>query len=84
MKMVIVESPGKISKIQKILGNDYVVKASVGHITELAKGGYANTGVNLNNFKAKYVISEDKRSVYSDLLETAKKADVIYLCTDLS
>lgn len=83
MKLLIVESPGKIQKIQKIVGDDYIVKASVGHITELAKTGDANTGVDIkNNFKPKYIVSKDKMNVLSDLINTATTCEMIYLCTD--
>ena len=40
MKLFIVESPGKIKKIQSFLGSDYKVTASVGHIRQLKKSDY--------------------------------------------
>lgn len=82
-KLIIVESPSKIAKVSEALGDNYVVKACFGHITELAKNGHANTGVDIEkNFKAKYVISPDKYKVVGDLMDSAKGCDTIYLCTD--
>jgi len=49
MPLVLIESPNKISKLKKILGSNYVIMASVGHIMDLSK---KNLGVELDNFKA--------------------------------
>ena len=58
--LVIVESPAKAKKIQKILGSNYVVLSSIGHIRNL-KG--KNQGVEVNdNFKPVFEISKDKRA----------------------
>lgn len=82
MKLVIVEAPGKVGKIQKYLGSDYKVMASVGHITELAKGGEYNAGIDLDTFVPKYVISDDKKQVYDNIIQEAKKADEVFLAMD--
>jgi len=80
-KLVIIESPNKIEKISSILGEDYTVMASVGHITELAKGGKYGIGVDLDNFKPKYVLMSDKIQVLNNLINAAKNHDeVILLC----
>lgn len=82
MKLVIVESPGKIKKIQGYLGNTYKVIASVGHIVDLAKGGQYNMGVDLKTFIPKYVITDDKKDVYKRILDEANQASEIYLAMD--
>lgn len=82
MKLVIVESPGKIKKIQGYLGTGYKVIASVGHIVDLAKGGQYNMGVDLQTFIPKYVITDDKKDVYRRILDEANQAKEIYLAMD--
>ena len=67
--LVIVESPAKAEKIQKYLGKDFVVLASKGHITDLAKGGKFGLGVDVeNDFKPRYVLMEDKIETLDKLL----------------
>jgi DNA topoisomerase-1 len=81
--LVIVESPSKASKIQGYLGKDYVVMASKGHITDLAKGGKYGLGVDVdNNFKPRYVLMDDKLDVLDNLLAAAKKVDQIFVASD--
>lgn len=82
-KLVIIESPGKIEKISSLLGDDYTVIASVGHITELAKGGIHGIGVDIENqFKPKYVLMEDKVKVLNKIIAEAKTHDSIILLCD--
>ena len=57
--LVIVESPGKIKKIQKILGNEYIVKASFGHCRDL-DSKQLSIDVN-NNFNPNYIIISSKK-----------------------
>ncbi len=81
--LVIVESPAKGAHIQEYLGKDFIVMASKGHITELAKGGKHGLGVNINNnFKPHYVLSDDKIDVLDSLIDAAKKVDQIYVASD--
>jgi DNA topoisomerase I len=81
--LVIVESPAKARHIQEYLGNNYVVMASKGHITELAKGGKHGLGVDIdNNFKPHYVLMDDKLDVMDALLAAAKKVDNILVASD--
>lgn len=81
--LIIVESPAKADSIQKYLGKDYVVMASKGHITELAKGGRHGFGVDIeNNFKPRYVLMEDKIDVLDRLIAASKKVDQIYVASD--
>ena len=78
--LVIVESPGKIKKLQEALGNDFVVKASVGHIRDLDENGLS---IDIeDNFKPNYVIPADKKKVVADLKKEAKKASMVWLASD--
>ena len=79
MKLIIVESPGKIKKISSILSGDYLIKASVGHIRDLDKKGLS---YDESTFEATYEISDDKRDVVSGLKSAAKNCSVIYLASD--
>lgn len=77
--LVIVESPGKIKKIGAILGKDYHVAASVGHIQDLDKNGLS---IDVHdNFKPTYVINSDKKKVVSNLKEVVK-GKTVYLASD--
>ena len=81
--LVIVESPAKAHKIQEILGKNYTVMASKGHITDLAKGGKHGLGIEIdNNFKPRYVLMEDRLEVMDELLAAAKKVDQILVASD--
>ena len=81
-KLVIVESPNKIKKIQALLGDDYKVMASVGHI----RGLPLNTlGVHReNNYQLDYEIDEDKKKVIASLVYETKKVgrNNVLLATD--
>ncbi len=79
-KLLIVESPAKAKTINKYLGDDFIVKSSVGHIRDLDKG---KKGIDIeNDFALKYVVSEGKQKVVKDLKETAKKVKEVWLATD--
>lgn len=78
--LVVVESPAKAKTIEKILGKDYIVDSSVGHIRDLPK---KELGVDVdNNFTPKYVMIRGKGSVVKAIQEKAKKVDCIYLAAD--
>ena len=78
--LVIVESPGKIDKIKKALGSDYMVKASIGHIRDLDESGLS---IDVENgFKPEYVVPADKRKVVADLKKAAKEAKAVWLASD--
>src|SRR5688500_5491879 len=80
--LVIVESPAKAKTINKYLGDDYVVKASMGHVRDLpTKGG--GMGVDLKTFEPQYEILESRGKVINELRKLAKQSDQIYLATDL-
>jgi DNA topoisomerase-1 len=81
--LVIVESPAKAEKIQEYLGKDYVVLASKGHITDLAKGGRFGLGVDVDkDFRPHYVLQEDKVDTLDMLLKATKKCDRILVASD--
>ena len=77
--LVIVESPAKAKTINKFIGKDYTVKASVGHIRDLPK---SELGVDETTFLPTYEILEGKEKVVSDLVSAAKKADIVYIASD--
>jgi DNA topoisomerase I len=83
MKLVIVESPGKIKAISSYLGSDYIVMASIGHIRLLERTGKYKLGVDVdNNFEPTYVNDPDKKDVIKKLKEAAKAAEIVYLASD--
>jgi DNA topoisomerase-1 len=91
---VIVESPAKARTIGGMLGPDFVVESSIGHIRDLPRGadevpaaykgeGWARLGVDVDNgFKPLYVVSSEKKSVVANLKRLLKEADELYLATD--
>jgi DNA topoisomerase I len=79
-KLVIVESPSKAKTIEKFLGPDYQVMASVGHVIDLPSKGL---GVDTRrNFAPKYVVIPGKERVLLDLRRASKRADEVFLCPD--
>ena len=78
--LVIVESPAKAKTINKYLGSDYSVKASLGHVRDLPKKGL---GVDLKNeFEPTYEIIPGKEKVIKELKAAAKLVESIYIATD--
>ncbi|MBN2398686.1 MAG: type I DNA topoisomerase [Deltaproteobacteria bacterium] len=78
--LIIVESPTKVKTIQKYLGPEFEVKASVGHIKDLPK---KTLGIDIdNNFEPIYEVISEKKKVISELKKAAKKADTILLAPD--
>lgn len=78
--LVIVESPAKAKTIERYLGKDYIVKASMGHVRDLPK---SQIGVNVeNNFEPKYITIRGKGDVLKELRKEAKKAKKVYLAAD--
>src|SRR4051812_42757162 len=78
--LVIVESPAKAKTINKYLGSDFVVKASMGHVRDLPSKGM---GVDLKTFEPEYEVLESRGKVISELKKLAKESDSVYLATDL-
>src|SRR5271155_6106778 len=78
--LVIVESPTKAKTINKYLGSDYVVKASLGHVKDLPK---KNLNVDVDhNFEPHYEVIEGKKKLIAELKAAAKGMDSIYLAAD--
>jgi len=83
--LVIVESPAKAKTINKYLGKDFIVMASIGHIKDLPSKGL---GVDVqNNFQPEYEVIPDtkkrnNKKIVADLKKTAKTATAIYLAAD--
>ncbi len=80
MKLVVIEGVGKKPAIQKYLGGDYKVFATMGHVRDLPVRTLA---VDIaDNFKPTYQIMSDKKKVVEDLKKEAQKADEVLLATD--
>src|SRR5215469_17456800 len=78
--LVIVESPAKAKTINKYLGKQYVVKASLGHIKDLPK---KDLSVDVENgFEPRYEVIEGKKKLITELKQTAKKVEDVYLAAD--
>jgi DNA topoisomerase-1 len=78
--LVVVESPAKAKTINKYIGKDFIVKASMGHIRDLP---VSKLGVDVDDeFKPTYVTAKGKEKVIRDLKAAAEKVDTIYIATD--
>ena len=79
-KLVIVESPAKARTIEKFLGRDFEVRASMGHIIDLPKKGL---GVNTRkDFTPQYEVIEKKDKLLDELRAASSRADEVYLAPD--
>lgn len=78
--LVIVESPTKARSISKMLGRNYKVMATVGHLRDLPKSKF---GVDIeNNFEPEYIKVRGRAKTINELKKEAKKAENVYLATD--
>ena len=78
--LVIVESPAKAKTIEKYLGKNYKVVASVGHVRDLPK---SKMGIDVeNNYEPHYISIRGKGDVIKSLRQAAKKAEKVYLASD--
>lgn len=92
--LVIVESPTKAKTITKLLGKDFVVRASMGHVRDLPENAsevpaklkkepWARLGVNINDdFEPIYVVPKGKKDQVKELQDLLKNSDLLYLATD--
>ena len=92
--LVIVESPTKQRQISGFLGDDYVVRSSMGHIRDLPQSAsqvpakekdkaWARLGVDVDDgFEPLYVVSPEKKQLVRDLTQQLKGVDALYLATD--
>ena len=79
--LMIVESPTKVKSIEKFLGPDFKVIASVGHVRDLVSS--ARKGINVDDgFAPVWKVSTNKKTVIDDIKKHTKDADVIYFATD--
>ncbi|MCX6004626.1 MAG: type I DNA topoisomerase, partial [Chloroflexi bacterium] len=80
VKLVIVESPAKAKTLKRILGKNYVIKASMGHVRDLPED---ELGIQIENeFKPVYKTISARRSLIREIKEQANSASAIYLATD--
>ena len=78
--LLIVESPTKVNTLKKIVGKDFIIKASVGHLKDLPK---KKLGVDVDNdFAPDYITIRGKGKILQELKTAAKKCDTIYLAPD--
>ena len=78
--LVVVESPAKARTISRILGSNYDVRASVGHVRDLPK---SDLGVDVEDgFRPKYVIPREKSRAVKEIRQAAEGASTVYLATD--
>jgi DNA topoisomerase I len=92
--LVIVESVAKATRIQDMLGPDYIVKPSIGHVRDLPQSAadipasvkgekWARLGINVDDhFKPVYVVANDRKKVVAELKAALKQVDELYLATD--
>lgn len=78
-KLLILESPGKVKKVQEILGSGWKVAASVGHVRDLP---VKEIGVAAPEFRPKYIPTDRGKEVLARLAALVKSADAVYLATD--
>lgn len=79
--LVVVESPAKAKTINKYLGANYIVKASVGHVRDLPK---SKIGVDLEDgtFEPVYEVIEGKKKVLGEIRKAAREVETVYLASD--
>ena len=85
--LVIVESPAKARTVGRFLGNSFDVKASMGHVRDLAKksaDGDVVNGIQFSgdSFLPRYEVTRGKGKIVSELKKASSKADTVYLATD--
>ncbi len=79
--LVVVESPAKAKTINRYLGSDYIVKASMGHVRDLPK---KDIGVDIENgFAPTYIPAPNRAKILTELRQAARNAPSVFLATDL-
>jgi DNA topoisomerase-1 len=84
-KLLIVESPDKVKKLSQILGSDWLVKASMGHVRELANDGIDSFGFELepSKVKCRFVPRGTRgKDTIAQLKSVVQKVKTVYLATD--
>ncbi|WP_317036205.1 type I DNA topoisomerase [Nodosilinea sp. E11] len=85
VNLLLIESPGKVKKLGQILGSGWVIKASMGHVRELANDGEDALGFDLgaDAIDCRYQPRDDRaKKVLSELRQAVKAADCVYIATD--
>ena len=78
--LVVVESPNKAKKIQKILGSNYKVLSTMGHCIDLP---HSKLGIDIkNDFEPQYEIMKGRKETIDDIIDWSKKSNIVYLATD--
>ncbi|MBM3297769.1 MAG: type I DNA topoisomerase, partial [Candidatus Aminicenantes bacterium] len=78
--LVIVESPAKAKTINRYLGDEYIVRPSMGHVRDLPK---SSLGVDVeNDFTPKYIVIPDRRKLVTELKKTAAECEEVVLAAD--
>jgi DNA topoisomerase I len=83
--LLIIESPGKLKKLKQILGSNWIVKASMGHVRELAQDGEDALGFDLegNSIQCRYEPRGARgRKILAELNQAVKQANTVYIATD--
>jgi DNA topoisomerase-1 len=84
-RLLIIESPGKIKKLSQILGSDWIIRASFGHIRELSNEGEDSLGfvINGNSIKPNYIPRDERaKETIKQLKAAVKQVDEVVLATD--
>lgn len=80
MKLLIVESPNKIKTIQKFVGSEYTLKATVGHCYQIDP---TDSAIDVeNDFAPRYIVIPKKKKVVNEIRQAAADADICYIATD--
>ncbi|MGB3299069.1 MAG: type I DNA topoisomerase, partial [Phormidesmis sp.] len=84
-KLLLIESPGKLKKLSQILGPDWIVKASMGHIRELTNEGEDSLGFEMEGqqIRCQYAPRDERaKKTIAGLRQAVKQADTVYIATD--
>lgn len=83
MKLMIIESAGKLKTLSKILGPDFIILPTIGHMRVINDSGAYKTGIDCkNNFKIDYKYDTSRKENIKKIKDAAKDAEIIYVCSD--
>lgn len=83
--LCLIESPGKLSKLNDILGPKYLIRPTFGHLMELSKKHQHNLGIDVTpgaNYKIYKIISPDKKSVLQTIIDASTDCNEVLIATD--
>ncbi|MEA4206154.1 type I DNA topoisomerase [Mycoplasma sp. 1199] len=81
-KLIIVESPTKVKTIQKYVGDEYSVIASVGHFLRMKISGLYSLGIDFDTWEPLYTADNTKKNIINELKKATKEAEHVYIATD--